>query len=103
MIELTDGDTKARLVQGIFNIASETRQSETSWNDIRGEKYLWDKLLQIKICETTSYAQVFSDEEVASTSSAPGSPLGSESLSDDEVVPTNLEDLSWFMQPTGKS
>ena len=56
---LTAGDTQAGLVQGIFDIASDSKQHEISWDAIRGERYLWEKLILIKIRETMSYSKTF--------------------------------------------
>ena len=95
----TAADSKYRLLAGLYEVQKQNKAVLT-WDNLRCERFLWEKLLQLKPGNFgEAPEQHESDDDLApSTASAPASSSGSSST-DESQKAQNTEEVSWFRQP----
>ena len=95
----TAADSKYRLLAGIYEVQKHNKR-EISWDALRCERFLWDRLLQLKRGEfgEAPEQRELDDGLASSTASAPASSSGSSST-DESQKAQNIEEISWFRQP----
>jgi hypothetical protein len=98
----TAADSKFRLLAGLYEVQKQSK-AELTWENLRCERFLWEKLLQLKsgAFEPTVDQRESDDDLAPSTASAPASSSGSSST-DESQKAKNTEEVSWFRQPSSR-